>query len=238
MSKKKLWAKFDLDMADHPKILPLSDAAFRAFIESVLWSRKQLTDGFLAKRYTVARWSLAVARELLDSDPEKPLWVEVEGGYQIRDFDQHQETKASVEAASERAKRAGQKGGLAKAKRTAKQTASKVVSKSVPETETETDVKNKQKFEAWWPHYPKKIDKVDALKAFKEAITKTDIDALIEATKTYARTTVGTEPRFIKGPAAWLRAERWTDELVPAQRVFDPYAGLPSADDLDPELAL
>lgn len=143
MAVTRLFAKFDLDMPDHPKVAPLSDAAFRAFIESILWSRKHLTDGFLASRYVAARWSLEIARELVDSDDTRPLWTEVEGGYQIRDFDQHQDTKAVVEKRSQDAKRAGQAGGRAKAantKRAASKSLSAPLSENLPETETETHI--------------------------------------------------------------------------------------------------
>lgn len=139
-----LFAKFDLDMPDHAKIAPLSDAAFRAWVESILWSRKHLTDGFLARRYVAARWSLEVARELVESDDVNPLWIEVEGGYQIRDFDQHQDTKAVVEARSANAKRAGQKGGRSKALATAKRNPSN----RLAETETETETEKKKKLAA------------------------------------------------------------------------------------------
>ena len=33
----RLYAKFTLDFSDHPKIMPLSDAAFRCLIEATLW---------------------------------------------------------------------------------------------------------------------------------------------------------------------------------------------------------
>ena len=131
----RIWAKFDVDMPDNAKILPLSDAAFRALVEMTLWSRKTLSDGFLASRYAVARWSLEVCQELCTNDPSKPSLVQVENGYEIRDFAEFQDTRVEVEARRERNKAAGQRGGVAKAKRSA----SKSLSESLPETETETE---------------------------------------------------------------------------------------------------
>ena len=210
MATKRLFAKFDLDMPDHPKVMPLSDAAFRAFVESVLWSRKQLTDGFLAKRYAVARWSLAVANELLASDDVAPLWIEVEGGYQIRDFDEHQETKAQIEHRSKQAVSAGRKGGLAKAK----QSATKPLSKPLPETETETDIKLKQKFAAWWAAYPRKEDKLRAETAFSKALKKADAEELVKAAELYAAEKQGVDKKYIKLPATWLNAGSWMNEYA------------------------
>lgn len=117
----RLFARMALDFPDHPKILPLSDAAFRCYVEAVLWSRKQQTDGLLPKRLAVAKWSLDVLRELSTNDPENPSLIEAEEGWYIHDFASEQDTKAVIEARRQHAIDAGRKGGLARAKRTAKQ---------------------------------------------------------------------------------------------------------------------
>lgn len=145
MSRKdqRLYGKFTLDFPDHPKIAILSDKAFRCLVEATLWSRDQLTDGLLARRYALARWGLDVLQELCDNDDERPSLIETEKGWLIHDYAEHQDTKQDIEARRERNRLAGQKGGLAKAKRGAKRVASKSVSESlsenVAETETETE---------------------------------------------------------------------------------------------------
>ena len=110
----RLYGRFVLDFADHPKIMPLSDAAFRCLVEATLWSRKHMTDGFLSKRLAIAKWSLDVLLELASNDPEKPSLVEAEEGWYIRDFAEHQSTKAEIEALRETRKTAGRRGGLVK----------------------------------------------------------------------------------------------------------------------------
>jgi hypothetical protein len=138
----RLYAKFTLDFADHEKIMPLSSDAFRCLVEATLWSRRLQTDGLLPRRLAVARWSLEILTELCENDDEKPSLIEVEKGWLIRDFAEHQDTKAEIEARRAQAKAAGQLGGLAKAKRPAKRPAKRTVSaplsKSLAETETET----------------------------------------------------------------------------------------------------
>lgn len=138
----RLYAKFTLDFMDHPKIAGLSDAAFRALVDAIIWSRRQQTDGFLARRLALAKWSLEILQELCNNDDEKPSLIEREEGWYVHDFATIQDTKAEIEARRARAVSAGQKGGLAKAKRPAKRTASKSPSKrpseNVAETETET----------------------------------------------------------------------------------------------------
>lgn len=147
----RLYGKFTLDFPRHPKIAILSDAAFRCLVEATLYSRDQLTDGLLARRYAIATWGLDVLQELCSNDDEKPSLIEVEKGWLIHDYDEHQDTKEEIEARSARNKAAGQKGGLAKAKRRAKQPASDSLSESLPETETETETKEQQKTDLLTP---------------------------------------------------------------------------------------
>jgi hypothetical protein len=117
------YAKFTLDFADNPKIGPLSDAAFRCLVEITLWSARYQTDGFVAKRLALARWSLDALNELCDNDADHPSLLATESGWIIHDYAQHQTTRAEIRARQEQARAAGQKGGLAKAKRPAKRTA-------------------------------------------------------------------------------------------------------------------
>ena len=139
----RIWAKFAVDMPDNPKILPLSDAAFRCLIEMTMYSRRMLTDGFVASRLAVAKWGLDVLEELCENDPFKPSLSRVsEGGlegFQIRDFAEHQELRADIEARSRRNKANGSKGGQARAKQVAKQPAKRKSSETQAETETETE---------------------------------------------------------------------------------------------------
>jgi hypothetical protein len=135
----RLYAKFTLDFPDSHKVMPLSDKAFRALVEMTIYSRRMLTDGFLSKRVALAKWGLEACQDLLDNDPEKPSLIEVENGYIIHDFADHQTTKAELEDIREKRRTAGQKGGRSKALASAKQNASKTPSKTYPETETETE---------------------------------------------------------------------------------------------------
>jgi hypothetical protein len=112
---RRLYARFDIGMDEHAKIMLLSDAAFRALFESTLYSRRQLTDGFLDERIVMKKWGADIASELSSNDPERPSWRRVEGGWAIHDFAEHQTTNADIELKRE----AGRKGGLAKAKQPA-----------------------------------------------------------------------------------------------------------------------
>ena len=229
----RLYGKFTLDFADNYKILPLSDAAFRCLVEATLWSRKQMSDGLLASRYALAKWGADVLAELATNDPENPSLIEVEEGWVIRDFAEHQDTRAEIEARSERNKAAGRRGGQAKAKRNAKQVASKSLSESLPETETETETEEqKQKtsspaapsmpkypapFEAFWAVYPRKTGKGQALTAWEKARRKIGDQPLIAAAGIFASDPNLPETEFIPHAATWLNGCRWDDGPLPAR---------------------
>lgn len=136
---RRLYARFTLGFPNHPKILILSDAAFRCLVEATLWSREQEKDGFLARRLALAKWSLAALQELCTNDDENPSLVEREEGWYIHHYAEHQETKADIEARRERNRTNGQKGGLAKAKRGAKRVGKPATSDSVSENVAEKE---------------------------------------------------------------------------------------------------
>ena len=68
----RLFAPFPIEMDEHPKIIGLSDAAFRAIIEGTFYARRMLTDGFLDERVVLRRWGQGVADELSSNDPGRP----------------------------------------------------------------------------------------------------------------------------------------------------------------------
>jgi len=135
---KRLFAPFPIEMDEHPKIIGLSDAAFRAIFEATFYSRRMLSDGFLDERVVLRRWGQAVADELSSNDPNRPSWIRVEGGWRIHDFEKHHPLRAEIEAKqvalSEKRSQAGRKGA---AKRW--QTDGKGVASDSSETETETE---------------------------------------------------------------------------------------------------
>lgn len=153
--RNDLFARLSLDYADHPKIAGLSDAAFRTHVEMILYSRRYLTDGQIAKQIA-KRWPEQAVSELLANDTHAPsLMTNKDGSYQLHGFHEMQETREEVERKRRIRAEVGRKGGLAKAKQTAKQSSSKLLSKNVPETETETEkrvtrAKPKTSFPADW----------------------------------------------------------------------------------------
>jgi hypothetical protein len=221
----RLYARFDIAMDEHPKIMLLSDAAFRALIEATFYCRRQLTDGFLDERVAMRKWGREVLDELASNHSERPSLTVVQGGWCIRDYAEHQTTRADIE----RKRAAGRAGGLAKAKQTSSrnvagarkphtepvyQNATTPLAITKTETETTTtDVVVKSAAErgtrlpdAWMPS-------TDLLEWARSARTDVDVDAQVEAFRDYWMSQPGQRARKSNWDLTfknWIRNSRAT----------------------------
>jgi len=95
------WVKFDDGFPEHPKIIGLSDAAFRLHVEAVSYCNRQLTDGLVLAvvlpRITSARHPVKVAAELVSAG----VWEATEGGWWIHDYLDYQPSKQDAMAVAE-----------------------------------------------------------------------------------------------------------------------------------------
>ena len=83
-------------MADHPKIAPLSDAAFRLLLETWMWCSRQHTDGYIRRDMWKLRGKPAVRREL-----EREMIEQVDGDLlRCHDYLDWQRSRAEAEAAA------------------------------------------------------------------------------------------------------------------------------------------
>lgn len=95
-----------------------------------------------------------------------------------------------------------------------------------PEAPAKPTEKPADGFAEWWPHYPKKVKKLDAEKAYRAALKrgvtpKELLDGLQRQKAVWKAK--GTEPQYIPYPATWLRAGSWEDELdTPAPSTDSP----------------
>lgn len=136
------FARIALDYPDHPKIAGLSDAAFRAHVEMILYARKYKTDGLIPRRIA-KRFASAALSELLTNDDDRPsLTQDGDGDYWLHDFSAWQETREEIDAKSQVNKVAGTKGAQKRwrnAKRNDSDSPSKTDSESIAEIETEEE---------------------------------------------------------------------------------------------------
>lgn len=228
MAEARLYARITLDFADSAKIRPLSDKAFRQYIEALLWSRRMLSDGFIPTKMARILFTDEVLEELTTNDDEKPSLRFVDGGIAIHDFAEHQTTKAVVEQKQAN----GSKGGKAKAANVSsenvapardlvEQNPSESLAKTETETETETFTSNEvntyeqdeqNAFDEFWSLYPRKVGKGAAKKAWLKIVKSNNYFEILMGVRRLADDPNLPEMRFIPHPSTWLNEERWWDE--------------------------
>lgn len=229
-----LWIKVQTTIVDNPKIIGLSDQAFRAFIEMMIYSQQHLSDGFIDGRVARSKWGDEVIDELMTNDKHHPSLICIDDGYELYNYTKYQTSASKVEEIRERAKKAGKQSAAKRAvQRSVEQAVEHVVEQRVqPEAEAEVDTEVEVKdlyndvarvpysddFETWWASYPRRQQKGDAWKAW-EQLRKQKIlpalDELVASAETYGRRV--TDPKFMKLPGGWLRAHGWADDVAQAK---------------------
>ncbi len=151
MAKHKgdLFARLSLDYADHPKIQALSDTAFRAHVEMILYARRYLTDGRIPNR-VANRFGFDAVSELMSNDDERPSLTQDErGDYWLHGFADMQETRAEVQSKRLVNAANGRRGGRPRTQPVTESVSdpvsdsgSEIKAETETETETETEVKS------------------------------------------------------------------------------------------------
>lgn len=141
---KRLWMTFPIDMHRHPKITRLSVTARWAFVEMNGEARLRDNDGVFDAVDAEHEWSKKVLDQLVASHPTRPLVQRVGETYRIREFGEHQETRADREARVERNRRNGGKGGRPKKENPVGSdsvaTRSQAATENNPESESESEI--------------------------------------------------------------------------------------------------
>lgn len=68
-------------------------------------------------------------------------------------------------------------------------------------------------FDDFWKAYPRHQGKIDAQKAYRQAIRLASPATIVNAARQYSFECIGKEMQYVKLPAGWLRAGRWGDTL-------------------------
>lgn len=108
---KRLWMTFPIDMHRHPKITRLPMSARWAFFEMNGEARMEDNDGIFPAADAEHLWGKKVLDQLVSSHPSRPLVIRDGDVYRIRDYAEHQETRADREARQRRNQENGKLGG-------------------------------------------------------------------------------------------------------------------------------
>jgi hypothetical protein len=78
----RTFVRLDEGYDEHPKVIPLSDAAFRANIEAILWASRNEARYRIPKAVAAKKWRPKVIRELVDAR----LFDEDGDVYEVHDY--------------------------------------------------------------------------------------------------------------------------------------------------------
>jgi hypothetical protein len=70
-------------------------------------------------------------------------------------------------------------------------------------------------FEQWYSHYPRKVGKVDARKAWLKIERGVSLETLIAETIRWDNSQEWRDLQFVPYPATFLRRRMWEDESLP-----------------------
>lgn len=224
------WFKASDDLASKPETTRIPRAHRRAalgvWVLTGTWSAQQLTDGHIPEHML----------EELSGTPEDAAWLVSAGfwevvvdGWQFVEWAPDQPLRASVLEArrknTEKVKNWRSRNAVTNPVANSVSNDSETLPPSRPvptrPTSEEVDVHPAaeridlvDEFATWWLGVPRKVARADALKAFKAARKKVDLQTLTGGLQRYVLATAGVEKQHLKMPAGWLRDERWNDEDV------------------------
>jgi len=110
MPDQRTYIKVHDGMDEHPKVEPLSDAAFRLLFRCWFWCSRNRTDGRIPAASWKQRGTPKTRRELLDAG----LAEDHEDHVQMHDYLEHQRSAAQIDELSEKRRQAGRRGGRPK----------------------------------------------------------------------------------------------------------------------------
>lgn len=116
---QRLYMTFPNDFPWHPKVARLDPAVKWAFVEMNGYSRMGDLDGVIPVADAEFMWSREILDALVNSHPARPLVLRTDDNYVIRDYAEHQQTKAERDELAAKRSEAGRKGGLAKSQASA-----------------------------------------------------------------------------------------------------------------------
>lgn len=223
------WVRIDDKAMTHPKIVGLSDKAFRLWVWGLAYCQQHLTDGRIPLAAVVSAPAVRIAHQLVDAH----LWQPLEpSGWLVHDYTDWNDSREEAEAKKEKA-RERMRGVRANfPRRTSHEVPVRLGSSSVgsssgsEEKKARKDDPGKSGFDLFWAVYPNKKGKDDARKAWEkrhphDALTDLII-AAVERQKHWPDWTKDSG-RFIPHPATWLNRGSWEDESTVAvvSRVSD-----------------
>lgn len=90
----RTFVRLDHGMPENRKVMGLSDAAFRLYIEAICWCSRQESDGHIPSAFIKRLGKARVVRELTDAG----LLDEAVGGFMVHDYLDFQRSSEEISA--------------------------------------------------------------------------------------------------------------------------------------------
>jgi len=216
------WIKLDNNFLENRKIDSLSPLAKLLYLDGLLYSSRQMTDGFIPKtRVSAIEQRPLVAEILAVGEWSNGLWTEVEDGFLIHDFLKYQKPKAYIEEVQRKNQeklarwRAGKNGETKVETEGVTSSETEGVTElqdghvTPPYYEVESEIENQ--FKEFWNLYPRKDGLKDCREAFRDAVKRNSFQVILDGVTRYTEFLKRSD-QAIAMPANWLRAERWNDQ--------------------------
>ena len=212
------WVRLDDGFPNHPKIIGLSDGAFRLYITALCYSNAYLTDGIIPQKTVKKLSNFRHISALVEAN----LWEICGDDIKILGYDEYQFTKEKVE--TERKKAAERKARSRMSRVTEGVTPDEVLlphpipshTHPIPNKDITTQNPSDSDFNLFWAIYPRKEAKGAARTAFQKAAKKVSVQDIIEGAKRFA-SDPNRQPEFTAHASTWLNQERWTDAPLPSR---------------------
>lgn len=198
------WVKLDDGFSMHPKVVGLSLEARWAYVEALCYAAKYETDGVVPA--TVAA-NGHVRQELLAAG----LWENGPASVVIHDYLVYNPSREHKQSTRDSRRLAGAIGAATRyADSKGEGYGSGVVA-----------VREKESFDVFWSAYPRKVGKPKAEKAFRSALRRAPVTAIIAGAERY-RDDPNRSDEFTAHPTTWLNRDGWDDPPLPQRNGRPP----------------
>ena len=219
MEKAMHYYQFNIgDYASHTRHLTnLEDLAYRRLLDAYYLQEHPLNSGITT-----------VARQINMREYETEVKAVLEEFFTLTDdgwFHQRIDNEIKhFQAKRQQASNAGK--ASAERRNNIRSTDVQPTNNHKPITNNQVNKEYIDRFDTFWKHYPRKVSKPNALKAWikikpDDELTKTIISAISKQNLS------AKEEQFIPHPASWLNGRRWEDEVKVASTPNLPFARIP-----------
>ena len=219
MEKAMHYYQFNIgDYASHTRHLTnLEDLAYR-----------RLLDAYYLQEHPLNAGLTSVARQINMREYETEVKAVLEEFFTLTDEGWfHQRVDKEIkhfQAKRQQASNAGK--ASAERRNNIRSTDVQPTNNHKPITNNQVNKEYIDRFDTFWKHYPRKVAKPNALKAWLKL--KPDDDLTKKIISAVSKQNLSArEEKFIPHPASWLNAQRWEDETMVTSTPNLPFARIP-----------